>query len=694
MRDIKKIYGELVFTEKQMIKYLGNSTYKRFQSAIADGSKEILNLELADKIANGMKRWALDMGATHYTHWFQPMNGMSAEKHESFIDPQKGGTIELKFSGKELIKGETDGSSFPSGGLRSTFEARGYTAWDASSRAFVRNETLYIPTIFMSYHGQVLDRKTALHRSSTAVKRQTIRFLKLFNINAKKARVTVGAEQEYFLIPKEMFNKRLDLKLTGRTLFGARSPKSQELEDHYYGQIKTRVMKFMIDLDTELWRLGIPSKTRHNEVAPCQHELAPIFERVSVAVDHNQLTMEIMKKTAEKHDLVCLLHEKPFAHMNGSGKHNNWSISADAVGNMLDPGDTPETNWRFLLFVTCIMSAVDKYQDLLRLSVATAGNEHRLGGNEAPPAIITMFLGEEISGILKNMSLGKQHNKKINRMTNISMKFITDFNSDTSDRNRTSPFAFTGNKFEFRMPGSSINLACVNTILNTALADELKLATNELEKNSSTEAIKKKIVQLYNAHERILFNGNGYEKSWEKQATARGLLNLKATPDAINRYDEPKNLTLFANHGIYTKEEILARKNILLEEYCKTIKIESLTMLDILNREILPAVYKFEKSLAKLVGQKKTLKVNFETELDLLNKITELVQNVGHAKTGLLNNLIKVRSVDDWYTKAKSYNVNVIKSMQEIRQACDELERLCPKHVWPFPTYADILFYS
>ncbi|MDR2369114.1 MAG: glutamine synthetase III [Mycoplasmataceae bacterium] len=693
--NILDTYNELVFTDEELKQYVSKDVFEQFKNSLKDDQKEILSLELANQIADAMKAWAISKGATHYTHWFQPMNGVSAEKHESFIEPQKNGSIIIKFSGKELIKGEADGSSFPSGGLRTTFEARGYTAWDASSHAFVRNQTLYIPTIFMSYQGHILDKKIPLHRSATALKNQTLRFVKLFDYHSNHVRINVGAEQEYFLITKEMFNQRLDLKLTGRTLFGARSPKSQELEDHYYGQIKTNVMNFMMDLDRELWRLGIPAKTRHNEVAPCQHELAPVFERVSVAIDHNQLTMEIMKKTAEKYDLVCLLHEKPFANMNGSGKHNNWSISVDGIGNMFNPGDNPETNDCFLLYITSLMAAVDNHQDLLRISVATAGNEHRLGGNEAPPAIVTMFLGDQITEILEAMADAKVYYKKEPKTTAHGVKFVANFNSDSSDRNRTSPLAFTGNKFEFRMPGSSMNLSCVNIMLNTAFADTLQQVCDELEQESKPNikaAIKRKIIALFKEHRRILFNGNGYSLAWEKEAQQRGLLNLKTVPEALALYDKPKNFELFKRQAIYTETEVNARKIILLEEYCKTIKIESLTMLDILNRQILPAAFSYEQQLSKTCLRKNELGIDSKVELSTLENISNLIKSIHFTKNLLLTALADLRGINDWTKKAKAYRQNVFETMGDLRDYCDKLERLMPKHLWPFPTYADILF--
>lgn len=691
--NLEKTFCINVFGKKTLEKYTNKKVYKEFLNALSEDTKEIVDINLANKIANAMKIWAIEKGATHFTHWFQPMNGFSVEKHESFLSPSNDGTAIAKFSGKELIKGEADGSSFPSGGLRSTFEARGYTAWDASGYAFVKNNTLYIPTSFFSYSGHVLDKRTPLHRSSTALKQQVKKLLNLFNKDVKKIRVTVGIEQEYFLIPKELYEKRLDLKITGRTLFGARSPKTQELEDHYYGNIKQKVMDFMIDLDQELWKLGIPSKTRHNEVAPCQHELAPVFERVSIANDHNQLTMNVMTTLALKHGLVCLLHEKPFNGMNGSGKHNNWSIAADG-NNLFDPGQSPQTNYLFLLLVVCVMAAVDNYADLLRMSVASASNDHRLGGNEAPPAIVSMFLGNEITSILEHLASNKQY--KVNELHQIKhgIKYITSFDNDSSDRNRTSPFAFTGTKFEFRMPGSLLNIACVNFVLNTAVANEIDNAIKLLNKNPSESKIKLVIKELFNKHKRILFGGNGYSQAWQEEAKKRGLSNLTNTVDALACYDAPKNIALFERYGILSSIEIKARQQILFEEYCKHIKIESLTMLDIVNRQIIPTIIKFQLKLTNLIINKKQLKVIFKVEQQLLSKINRLFIHLNTTKEKLVDDLAKLRGVNLISKRAKFYQTYITKDMEELRFVVDELERIVPKNYWPMPTYADILFYS
>ncbi len=597
MTNVPELFGTLVFNDKVMKERLPKETYTALKQTVESGAS--LDPALANTIAAVMKDWAIEHGATHYTHWFQPMTGITAEKHDSFISPNGDGTVIMNFSGKELIHGEPDASSFPSGGLRSTFEARGYTAWDPSSYAFIKDSALCIPTAFISYSGQVLDKKTPLLRSMRAISKQAVRVLHALGETAvSRVNATVGAEQEYFLIDKSLWKKRKDLIFTGRTLFGARPPKGQELEDHYFGNIRPRVIAFMDDLDRELWKLGVLAKTRHNEVAPAQHELAPIFAEVNVATDHNQLTMEVMKKIADRHDLVCLLHEKPFAGVNGSGKHNNWSISADTGSNLLDPGKTPETNTRFLLFLTAILKAVDEHQDLLRLSVASAGNDHRLGANEAPPAIISVFLGDELTGILESMQSGKTYAGKKSSKMQVA-ESIPAFMSDTTDRNRTSPFAFTGNKFEFRSLGSTFNIACPNVMLNTAVADVLAEFADRLTAaaDPAKEALKI-VTETYAAHKRIVFNGNNYSDEWVKEAEKRGLLNLKTTPEALPYYSRPENLAMFARHGVYTGEEIKAREEILLENYCKVINIEALTMIDMAGKQIIPACIRYMASLA------------------------------------------------------------------------------------------------
>ncbi len=691
MQSVPEIFGSLVFNDKVMKERLPKDAYVALKKTVKNG--EALDPTLAGTIADVMKEWAIEKGATHYTHWFQPMTGITAEKHDSFISPQSDGTVIMKFSGKELIKGEPDASSFPSGGLRSTFEARGYTAWDASSYAFIKDGTLCIPTAFISYSGQVLDKKTPLLRSMNVLSAQVKRFLKLFGKTTAHVNVTVGAEQEYFLITKEMFDKRKDLITTGRTLLGARPPKGQEMEDHYFGNIKPRVIAYMEDLDRELWKLGIYAKTRHNEVAPAQHELAPIFTALNVANDQNQLTMEIMKKVAERHGLVCLLHEKPFAGVNGSGKHNNWSISTDEGENLLDPGKTPDLNFQFLLMLTSVIKAVDKHQDLMRLSVATAGNDHRLGANEAPPAIFSVFIGSQLEDILEAIAGGKAYTHKNAGKMKLGVEAIPEFSSDTSDRNRTSPFAFTGNKFEFRMLGSSINIACPNIILNTCVADVLDEVCTKLEKSKNLTAdIKAVIAENYSSHKRIVFNGNNYSREWQEEAARRGLINLKTTPEALPNYTRPENVALFEKHKVYTARELEARQEILLENYCKIINIEALTMLSMVTKEILPACFKYENELADTVSKKAALKIASATETALLTRISALTDSAYKSKLKLEEAIVAAKAVAPIEDAAKFYQENVFMSMQELRTSCDELETLISKKLWPFPTYADILF--
>ena len=691
MQSVPEIFGSLVFNDKVMKERLPKDAYTALKKTVKNG--ETLDPALAGTIADVMKDWAIEKGATHYTHWFQPMTGITAEKHDSFISPQSDGTVIMKFSGKELIKGEPDASSFPSGGLRSTFEARGYTAWDASSYAFIKDGTLCIPTAFISYSGQVLDKKTPLLRSMNVLSAQVKRFLKLFGKTTAHVNVTVGAEQEYFLITKEMFDKRKDLITTGRTLLGARPPKGQEMEDHYFGNIKPRVIAYMEDLDRELWKLGIFAKTRHNEVAPAQHELAPIFTALNVANDQNQLTMEIMKKVADRHGLVCLLHEKPFAGVNGSGKHNNWSVSTDEGENLLDPGKTPDSNLQFLLMLTAVIKAVDKHQDLMRLSVATAGNDHRLGGNEAPPAIFSVFIGSQLEDILESMSGGKAYTQKKAGKMKLGVEAIPEFSSDTADRNRTSPFAFTGNKFEFRMLGSSINIACPNIILNTCVADVLDEICTKLEKSKNFDAdLKKVIAENYSAHKRIVFNGNNYSEEWREEAARRGLINLKTTPEALPNYTRPENIELFEKHKVYTAQELKARQEILLENYCKIVNIEALTMLSMVTKEILPSCFKYMNELADTVTKKAALGIKSVTETALLKRITALTDSAYSSKTKLEKAIADAKSVEPVENASKFYQENVVTSMQELRVSCDELETLVSKKLWPFPTYADILF--
>ena len=691
MTNVPELFGTLVFNDKVMKERLPKETYTALKQTVESGAS--LDPALANTIAAVMKDWAIEHGATHYTHWFQPMTGITAEKHDSFISPNGDGTVIMNFSGKELIHGEPDASSFPSGGLRSTFEARGYTAWDPSSYAFIKDSALCIPTAFISYSGQVLDKKTPLLRSMRAISKQAVRVLHALGETAvSRVNATVGAEQEYFLIDKSLWEKRKDLIFTGRTLFGARPPKGQELEDHYFGNIRPRVIAFMDDLDRELWKLGVLAKTRHNEVAPAQHELAPNFAEVNVATDHNQLTMEVMKKIADRHDLVCLLHEKPFAGVNGSGKHNNWSISADTGSNLLDPGKTPETNTRFLLFLTAILKAVDEHQDLLRLSVASAGNDHRLGANEAPPAIISVFLGDELTGILESMQSGKTYAGKKSSKMQVA-ESIPAFMSDTTDRNRTSPFAFTGNKFEFRSLGSTFNIACPNVMLNTAVADVLAEFADRLTAaaDPAKEALKI-VTETYAAHKRIVFNGNNYSDEWVKEAEKRGLLNLKTTPEALPYYSRPENLAMFARHGVYTGEEIKAREEILLENYCKVINIEARTMIDMAGKQIIPACIRYMASLASAAAAKQALGFDAPTEKDLLQRIDEYTRAAHAALARLSDGTVQVKGIEGNAKQAAAYHDVVFAAMRELRAACDVLETLVPEDVWPMPTYAELLF--
>lgn len=691
MTNVPEMFGSLVFNDKAMRERLPKDTYAALKKTVESGTP--LDPSLANTIASVMKDWAIEHGATHFTHWFQPMTGITAEKHDSFITPSGAGAVIMNFSGKELIHGEPDASSFPSGGLRSTFEARGYTAWDPSSYAFIKDGALCIPTAFISYGGQVLDKKTPLLRSMKALSDCAVRLLRaLGDANTQRVIATVGPEQEYFLIDRELWKKRKDLIFTGRTLFGARPPKGQELEDHYFGNIRPRVIAYMDDLDRELWKLGIHAKTRHNEVAPAQHELAPIFTTVNVATDHNQLTMEVMKKLADRHGLVCLLHEKPFAGVNGSGKHDNWSICTDTGENLLNPGKSPETNLRFLLILTAVIKAVDLRQDLLRLSVASAGNDHRLGANEAPPAIISMFLGTELTSILDSMQSGAQYKgKKGNKMQVVET--IPEFMADTTDRNRTSPFAFTGNKFEFRSLGSAFNIACPNVMINTAVADVLSEFADVLENAKDKEtAIKKLIAETYAAHKRIVFNGNNYSEEWVAEAKKRGLLNLKTTPEALPYYTREENLALFARHKIYTAQEIEARKDILLENYCKVINIEALTMIDMAGRQIIPACIKYMKVLARTIESKTAIGFESQTEKTLLAKIDALTSAAYQANQRLSEATVKVKSVAGVEAQATAYRDAVFTAMQELRAACDELETLVPETDWPMPSYADLLF--
>ena len=703
MSKVPELFGSMVFNESVMKERLPKDVFKALKSTISEGTA--LDPTVANIVANAMKDWAISKGATHYTHWFQPMTGITAEKHDSFITPGAEGAVIMEFSGKELIKGEPDASSFPSGGLRATFEARGYTAWDPTSYAFIKDHTLCIPTAFCSYTGQVLDKKTPLLRSMDAISKQACRVLKLFGKDCKRVTTTVGPEQEYFLINKTDYAKRPDLILTGRTLFGAPAPKGQEMDDHYFGSIRPRVKAFMAELDEELWKLGIYAKTEHNEVAPCQHEMAPIFETTNIAVDHNQLTMEVMKRVANRHGFVCLLHEKPFEGINGSGKHNNWSISTDRGENLLEPGKTPSSNAQFLLFLTAVIKAVDDYQDLLRLSAASAGNDHRLGANEAPPAIVSMYIGDELGAVVDALVSGKTYHATHRTSMDIGVTALPNIPKDTSDRNRTSPFAFTGNKFEFRMPGSTFNVACTNTILNTAVAESLRQFADELEGVENFEqALSELIVREIKAHKRIIFNGNGYDDAWIAEAKKRGLYNLASTPDALPHYTDKKNLQLFTRHGVYTPVEVGSREEILLEEYSKTIRIEALTMLDMLRKLILPACAKFSKDLAEGVMIKKQIGVDAPAEAELVAKITDRTARLADAQGVLAEKIQAANAVlTEEFAAApggrgarrlsRYYRDEVLPAMQAARSLADELENLVAKDYWPFPTYSDILFY-
>lgn len=693
MDSVTSIFGENVFNETVMKARLPKETYKQLMKTIEGGEK--LDASVANVVANAMKDWALEKGATHFTHWFQPLTGVTAEKHDSFISPAPEGKIIMEFSGKELVQGEPDASSFPSGGLRATFEARGYTAWDPTSYAFIKDGILCIPTAFCSYTGEALDKKTPLLRSMQAINKQALRVLYLFgNKDVLSVKTTVGPEQEYFLVDKAVYDKREDLILTGRTLFGAKSPKGQELEDHYFGMIKPRVQAFMKDLNNELWKLGILAKTEHNEVSPAQHELAPIFTTTNLACDHNQLTMEIMRKVAAKHGMVCLLHEKPFAGVNGSGKHNNWSISTNTGKNLLDPGATPASNAQFLLFLCAVIKAVDEYQDLLRIAVASAGNDHRLGANEAPPAIVSVFLGDELSNILQSIEEGKLYGTHEKEKMQIGVTVLPDFNKDTTDRNRTSPFAFTGNKFEFRMLGSSESIACANIMINAAVAEELKQFADILEKSKDfTGDLHNLILKTIKEHKKIIFNGNGYDELWVKEAEKRGLLNLKSTPEAYSHLLDEKNKKMLAEHGILSEIELASRYEIYNENYSKVINIEALTMLDMAKKLYLPAASKYAKELAETVSLKKAAcgaDDSYETEL--LLKVSSLTTSI-YSKTKALDKAVnEVKTVNETGAVAMYYRNTVFKAMNELRENVDELEGCVPSSSWPVPSYADLLF--
>ncbi len=684
----------MVFDDTVMEARLPKETYKALQKTIKNGKH--LDTEVATVVANAMKDWAIEKGATHYTHWFQPMTGVTAEKHDSFISPKPNGKVIMEFSGKELMRGEPDASSFPSGGLRATFEARGYTAWDATSYAFIKDGVLYIPTVFCSYGGEALDQKTALLRSMEEINRQALRVLKLFgNEDVTSVKTTVGPEQEYFLVDKEMYDKRKDLIYTGRTLFGARAPKGQELDDHYFGAIKPRVAAFMKELNEELWKLGVLAKTEHNEVAPAQHEMAPIFSTTNIAADHNQLTMEMMQKVAKRHGMVCLLHEKPFAGVNGSGKHNNWSISTNTGTNLLEPGETPYENAQFLLFLCAVIKAVDEYQDLLRISVASAGNDHRLGANEAPPAIVSMFLGTDLSEILEAIEKDEKYDSKQKELMRIGVHTLPKFPRDTTDRNRTSPFAFTGNKFEFRMLGSAASISCANTVLNTTVAEELKQFADVLENAEDFEtALHDLIKNTIKEHKRIIFNGDGYDESWVKEAEKRGLYNFKTTPDALAHMLDEKNVTLFTSHNVYSKTELVARHEVLLENYCKIINIEALTMLDMARKDILPAMSEYSATLASDAAAKTSFDPDADCtyEKENIKNLCALIGACNRAVKKTEQDLISAKSITDGAELAEFYKSTIIDDMKAIRIPADEMETIASSEKWPYPSYGELLF--
>ena len=693
MKNIPELFGSMVFSDEVMREKLPKDIYRALKKTMSQGTH--LELDVANVVASAMKDWASAKGATHFTHWFQPMTGTTAEKHDSFIEPDGGGGAIMAFSGKALIKGEPDASSFPSGGLRATFEARGYTVWDTTSYAFIKDDILCIPTAFCSYSGEALDKKTPLLRPMQAVDKQALRILRLFgNTAAQRVVALVGPEQEYFLIDKEIFLKRPDLVYTGRTLFGARPPKGQELEDHYFGSLKPRVSAFMKELDEELWKLGVYAKTRHNEVAPAQHELAPIYATTNIATDHNQLAMEIMKTVADRHGLACLLHEKPFAGVNGSGKHNNWSIAADTGVNLLEPGKTPHENAQFLLFLTAVIKAVDQYQDLLRISAASAGNDHRLGANEAPPAIISMFLGEELTEILETLEAGADYKGKERNQMEIGVTVLPHFSKDTTDRNRTSPFAFTGNKFEFRMLGSSFSVAEPNIVLNTVVADILSQFADRLEKSDNFNAdLAGLIKDTFRAHKRIIFNGNNYADEWVTEAKKRGLSNLRTSVDALPEFISPKSIELFSRHGVFTESELRSRYEIFMESYCKTLHIEALTMVDMVKNGIIPACIGYQNEIAELLSLKKSCGA-YDASLEdhLLGSVSKLSSCLLGKLTALENTLLESKADADILTHAVFYRDRVINAMSELRLIVDELETFVAKKYWPLPSYADMLF--
>lgn len=692
--NVPELFGSMVFNDEVMKERLPKDIYKALHKTMDDGLH--LQLDLANVVAEAMKNWAVEKGATHFTHWFQPMTGITAEKHDSFISPEPGGKVIMEFSGKELVKGEPDASSFPSGGLRATFEARGYTAWDPTAYAFIKDDTLCIPTAFCSYSGEALDKKTPLLRSMQALDRQALRVLKLFgHKDVKRVITTVGPEQEYFLIDSTMYEKRPDLIYTGRTLFGAKPPKGQELEDHYFGTIKPRVSEYMKELDEELWKLGIYAKTKHNEVAPAQHELAPVFSTTNIAADHNQLTMEMMKTVAGRHGMTCLLHEKPFAGVNGSGKHNNWSISTDTGMNLLEPGDTPSQNAQFLLFLTAVIKAVDDYQELLRVSVASAGNDHRLGANEAPPAIISIFLGEELDAVLESIEKGVDYHDREKTLMSIGAIVLPHIPRDTTDRNRTSPFAFTGNKFEFRSLGSAASISGPNVVLNTIVAESLRQYADELEKASDfdqalTELLKREIKQ----HRRIIFNGNGYSEEWVQEAERRGLSNLRTTVDALPVFVSDKSVELFTGNGVFTRSEMMSRYDILLENYYKTLNIEALTMVSMVKKDIMGAACEYQHTLADTINAKKSTgaAISCAVEEKLLSRASKLTEDLYERLKKLESDLEYENQHEDPYDLAKYHKEVVAVDMHSLRETVDQLEVVVPGDIWPYPTYGELLY--
>ena len=695
MQDVSGYFGSMVFDDRVMKASLSAGVYRSLRKTIDQGAK--LDIGVANAVASAMKDWAVARGATHYTHWFQPLTGITAEKHDSFISPSPDGGVIMEFSGKELIKGEPDASSFPSGGLRATFEARGYTAWDPTSYAFIKGKTLCIPTAFCSYGGEALDKKTPLLRSMEALNKQAMRILRLFgNKGVKCVRTCVGPEQEYFLITKEMYDKRPDLKFTGRTLFGAKPPKGQEMDDHYFGVIKPRVAAYMEELNEELWKLGILAKTEHNEVAPAQHELAPIYTTTNIATDQNQLTMEIMQKVASRHGLVCLLHEKPFAGVNGSGKHNNWSLATDTGVNLLSPGDTPYENAQFLLFLCAVIKAVDDYQDLLRLSVATAGNDHRLGANEAPPAVVTMFKGEELNYDLEAIETGKPYRGTAKTQMKLGVDVLPKFNRDTTDRNRTSPFAFTGNKFEFRMLGSSNSIACANMMLNSAVAESLKIYADRLEGAEDFEStLHEMIRKTIKDHKKIIFNGNGYDEAWIKEAVEnRGLLNYRTTPDCMPHLLDQKNVDMLTGHKVFSEAELKSRCEIMLDNYCKTVLIEANTMVDMAKTDILPAVEAYAYEVARTAAAKRAVDENLACryESGLVRKLSELTDGIAERAGKLEEVVASLQEIGDVIGQGEFIRDVVLNTMEDLRSVCDEAEQVTAKKYWPYPSYGDLLF--